>query len=334
MKKGMFILFLGIISFTLFAQQEEPQSPGIYARFGLEDYSITFLLDYQSAPVAVTSFIGLSEGSLTSQGSGEPVYQNMTIDKTIKNYAVFSGIPESSGIRSGIRFPRESSIYSQGEPGIIAFTGMPSMSSADRFFITLSGDPYLDNVYTAFGKVVEGIEHLESLEEGTPIRGIQIIRIGSEAENFVVDQEHLQLRLDRAYSNHLEQLEASRPDLASVIKEWPSYRMTPGGLYYNVIYEGYGEKPVAGNTITAHYTGKLINGTVFDSSVERGAPFKLTLGVDGVIQGWVETLQDMQPGESRVVLIPPEMAYGDRAAGNIIPANSWLLFEIQLLSVE
>lgn len=331
MKKGMFILLLSITSLMVFSQEEELQSPGIYARFELEGGSITFLLDYKSAPVAVTSFIGLTEGTLGLQESSVPVYQNLTIDNVISNYAVFSGIPESSDSPSGIRFPRETGIYSMTDPGVLAFTGMPSMSSADRFFITLSGDSYLDNVYTSFGKAVQGVELLSGLKKGMSINNIQILRVGIEAEGFTVDQEHLKERITQAYQNHLEE---ARSDIAAVVKEWPDYNMTPGGIYYHVIYEGYGEKPVGGDTVKAHYTGKLLNGTVFDSSVERGAPFELTLGVDAVIQGWVETLQDMQPGESRMVLIPPEMAYGERAAGNIIPPNSWLIFEIQLLSVE
>jgi FKBP-type peptidyl-prolyl cis-trans isomerase len=100
------------------------------------------------------------------------------------------------------------------------------------------------------------------------------------------------------------------------------------------LYEGVGIKPRTGNKVTVHYSGKLLNGQVFDSSIQRGTPYEMELGVDPVIEGWVETLMDMRPGEGRMVVIPPELAYGEKSAGNVIGPNSWLIFEIQLLNVE
>lgn len=327
MKKVMFVLFLSIVCMTVFAQEVELQSPGIYAQFELEEGSITFLLDDQNAPVAVKSFIALCQGD-------NPLFSNLIIDKVIPGYALLSGIPKESDSSSGIYFPKQTGSYSLGEPGVLAFTGMPALSSADRFIITLDGDSYLDNVYSSFGKIVQGEEYLSSIEEGSPILNIQIVRQGEEYQDVTATRESIVEDIELAYQQHLAYLEENKPEIATVLKEWPDFRMSPNGIYYHVIYEGYGDKPVKGNAIKTHYKGTLLNGTVFDSSIDRGTPFSLNLGVDPVIQGWIETLLDMQTGESRFVLIPPNLAYGERAAGNIIPANSWLLFEIQLLSVE
>ncbi len=106
---------------------------------------------------------------------------------------------------------------------------------------------------------------------------------------------------------------------------------TPSGLQYEVIEEGTGKQPAAGDTVKVHYTGKLIDGTVFDSSVERGEP--ATFGVTQVIPGWVEALQMMKEGAKWRLHIPSALAYGPQGAGGIIGPNSTLIFDVELLEV-
>jgi FKBP-type peptidyl-prolyl cis-trans isomerase len=98
--------------------------------------------------------------------------------------------------------------------------------------------------------------------------------------------------------------------------------------------EGSGDQVVkSGDTITVHYTGTLVDGTKFDSSVDRGEPFTFTIGSGQVIQGWEQGFSGMKVGEKRRLTIPPEMGYGDRATGSI-PANSVLIFEVELISIS
>ena len=106
------------------------------------------------------------------------------------------------------------------------------------------------------------------------------------------------------------------------------------GLCYVKTVEGNGEKPNVGNMVQMHYTGRLLDGTVFDSSVERGQPFSFPLGVGRVIPGWDEGVQLMSKGEKGVLYIPYYLAYGDRAAGDQIPAYSNLVFEVELIDFE
>jgi len=108
-------------------------------------------------------------------------------------------------------------------------------------------------------------------------------------------------------------------------------RTTASGLQYEVLAEGAGESPKASDRVEVHYTGKLIDGTVFDSSVERGTP--ATFGVTQVIPGWVEALQLMKPGAKWRLYIPSDLAYGQQGAGNIIGPNSTLIFDVELLKV-
>lgn len=108
-------------------------------------------------------------------------------------------------------------------------------------------------------------------------------------------------------------------------------KTTPSGLQYEVLVEGNGAQPTAQDQVEVHYTGKLIDGTVFDSSVDRGMP--ATFGVTQVIPGWVEALQLMKAGSKWRLFIPSALAYGPQGAGNVIGPNSTLIFDVELLKV-
>lgn len=105
----------------------------------------------------------------------------------------------------------------------------------------------------------------------------------------------------------------------------------PSGLQYEVLTEGDGPQPTAQDQVEVHYTGKLIDGTVFDSSVDRGVP--ATFGVTQVIPGWVEALQLMKAGSKWRLFIPSQLAYGPNGAGGVIGPNSTLIFDVELLKV-
>jgi FKBP-type peptidyl-prolyl cis-trans isomerase FklB len=109
-------------------------------------------------------------------------------------------------------------------------------------------------------------------------------------------------------------------------------KVLPDGLQYKVLKEGNGKKPKADETVTVNYRGTLIDGTEFDSSIKRGEPS--TFRVSGVIKGWTEALQLMPVGSKWQLFIPPELAYGERGAGEVIPPNSTLIFEVELLSIK
>lgn len=122
---------------------------------------------------------------------------------------------------------------------------------------------------------------------------------------------------------------AGKEYLANNAKE-EGVKVTASGLQYLVVKEGNGKKPGPNDVVTVHYTGRLIDGTVFDSSVERGEP--ATFAVGQVIPGWVEGLQLMSEGSAYRLFIPSELAYGEHGTGPIQP-NSTLIFDVQLLKV-
>ena len=107
--------------------------------------------------------------------------------------------------------------------------------------------------------------------------------------------------------------------------------VTPSGLQIEMVKEGTGKSPKATDKVRVHYTGKLIDGSVFDSSVQRGQPAEFPL--NGVIAGWTEGLQQLKEGGKAILTIAPELGYGEHGAGNVIPPHATLVFEVELLKV-
>lgn len=115
-------------------------------------------------------------------------------------------------------------------------------------------------------------------------------------------------------------------------KAKPNVVTLPSGLQYTVMKAGKGPSPSVNDTVKTHYHGTLINGQVFDSSVERGEPISFPVG--GVIKGWTEALQRMKVGDKWKLFIPPDLAYGPDGSGPVIGPNSTLIFEVELLGIE
>ena len=105
-------------------------------------------------------------------------------------------------------------------------------------------------------------------------------------------------------------------------------------LQINIIKKGKGDSAETGQQVSVHYEGKLTDGTVFDASRPRGTPFTFTLGEGQVIQGWDEGVKGMKVGEVRTLIIPPELGYGLRGAGGVIPPNATLEFEVELMAIS
>jgi peptidylprolyl isomerase len=109
---------------------------------------------------------------------------------------------------------------------------------------------------------------------------------------------------------------------------------TPSGLQYSIDQEGTGAQPRVGQTVSVHYTGWLTNGVKFDSSRDRNRPFEFPLGQGRVIRGWDEGVAAMKIGEKRTLVIPPDLGYGARGAGGVIPPNATLVFAVELLGAR
>jgi peptidylprolyl isomerase len=125
--------------------------------------------------------------------------------------------------------------------------------------------------------------------------------------------------------------EKSAQEEALIKERYPNAIRNPSGLMYVVLQEGNGATPRRGALVEAHYTGRLLDGTKFDSSRDGGKPLLFLVGKGEVIKGWDEAFLSMKIGEKRILVIPPDLAYGDKGMGTI-PPNSTLIFEVELIN--
>jgi len=123
-------------------------------------------------------------------------------------------------------------------------------------------------------------------------------------------------------------------DLEFVEQNWPNAKKTTSGIRYILEKQGSGPLPVPGDLVSVVYSGRLLDGTVFDQSLEPSRPFVFRVGRELVIQGWDDVLQQMKRGERRLVIIPPELGYGTRGQPPRIPRNATLVFEIELVDFK
>ena len=169
-------------------------------------------------------------------------------------------------------------------------------------------------------------------DQATLVKGLQAgmasqpLPVSDEEANNILQQYH-NAQMGKLATRQLEEGKAFLE--ANKAKE--GVKTTPSGLQYSVKTEGTGKQPNAKSTVTVHYEGRLIDGTVFDSSIKRGEP--VTFKLDGVIKGWTEGLQLMKEGGEYTLYIPAELAYGDKGNPSI-PPNSVLVFEVKLIKVQ
>lgn len=123
-------------------------------------------------------------------------------------------------------------------------------------------------------------------------------------------------------------------DLEFVEKTWPEAKKTSTGIRYLVLQEGKGEVGKPGDRVSVLYIGRLLNGNEFDRNLDREHPFEFRVARGAVIEGWEQILQQMKPGEKRLVIIPPELAYGTRGSPPKIPRHSTLVFEMEVLDFK
>jgi peptidylprolyl isomerase len=149
------------------------------------------------------------------------------------------------------------------------------------------------------------------------------------ALNEIMTKEEMQRRKDEEARIALAKEEEDMKEYLR--KNYPDAAPSLTGLYYNRFNMGEGELPRPGQMVKVHYTGYLLDGTKFDSSLDRGEPLEFMLGTGRVIKGWDEGLTYMRKGEKGVLILPSKLAYGERGSGNKIPPFSPLVFEIEMI---
>lgn len=190
---------------------------------------------------------------------------------------------------------------------------------------------YVFGVQVGTGMVNEGVE----VEMDAFAAGIKDMLEGKEPQVSMEEAQKLAAAYQqRKQEEHTKQAQLKQQQsndyLAQHAKE-DGVKVSPTGLHYKIIEEGNGKSPTPADKVIAHYKGTLIDGTVFDSSYDRGEP--ATFPVNGVIRGWQETLPLMKEGAKWQIVVPAELAYGQRGAGKLIGPNETLIFDIELIEV-
>ena len=180
-----------------------------------------------------------------------------------------------------------------------------------------------NNFLTSGIKKIDSKDFLQGLED--VLKGAQLQMTYDEAKD-VINDFFAQLQGER-----LELNKKAGEEFLAVNKNKPGVVTLPSGLQYQILTKGDGKIPTATDQVECHYHGTLIDGTVFDSSVQRGTP--ATFGVNQVIKGWVEALQLMPVGSKWRLFIPSDLAYGEAGAGQSIEPNSTLIFDVEVLDI-
>lgn len=317
------------------AAAEMPTGEGLYAKFITSKGDILVRLEFEKAPLTVANFVGLAEGTKeANRGKGVRFYDGLTFHRVIPNFMIQGGDPAGNGTGGpGYKFPDEfDPALRHDGPGILSMANAGPGTNGSQFFITHVKTPWLDNKHTVFGRVVEGQEVVNAIQKGDTLKSLRIIRVGDKAKAFKADQKAFDTLLaGLRQKGETEKQDKIAREQALIKGKYPNAVKTPSGLMYIVLKEAGGpEKAQPGTTVTAHYTGTLLDGTKFDSSLDRGKPLQFPVGSGRVIKGWDEAFLTMGKGEKRLLIIPPELAYGERAVGPI-PPNSTLVFEVELI---
>ena len=304
---------------------------GIYAKITTAKGDILIQLTYQLTPATVGNFVALAEGTMknTQKPLGTPYYDGLTFHRVIPNFMIQGGCPLGTGTGDpGYRFDDEfHPSLKHNKAGVISMANAGAGTNGSQFFITHLPTPWLDNKHTVFGQVIEGQNVVDTIAQGDKIEKITIIRVGEEAEKW--DARKAFNSLNEAKAARLA--EQKRKNEEAFAKEIEGFDKTESGLYYKITQHGNGKKPQAGQKVAVHYTGMLLDKSVFDSSYSRRQPLNFTVGVGQVIEGWDEGILLLHEGDKARLVIPSDLAYG---AGGVIPPHSPLIFDVELVKVN
>jgi peptidylprolyl isomerase len=339
---------LTIIIMSISCNEEYPNlEDGLYAKFKTNYGDFITELYYEEAPMTVGNFVSLAEGTnpkVSEEYKGKKFYDSIVFHRIMDGFMIQGGDPLGTGFGDpGYKFPDEfHPELSQDTIGALSMANGGPNTNGSQFFITLTPQGRLDNIHTVFGQVAEGqpiVDSIGKVETGprnkpvepVTINTIEIIRKGKEAKNYDAV---------KAFEDGIAEFEAAQAKKEEEINNkinsmYDTLTETESGLKYVITQENPdGEQPETGNTVSVHYEGRLIDGTVFDSSYKRDKPIEFPLGQRRVIAGWDEGISLLKKGEKATLVIPPDLGYGPRGAGNVIPPNAYLVFDVELVDIK
>lgn len=321
---------------------------GLYANLQTTEGNMLVKLEDKESPVTVANFVGLAEGKIKNdvKAAGVPFYDGTIFHRVIKDFMIQGGDPLGTGMGGpGYKFDDEKNDLKHTGKGILSMANSGPNTNGSQFFITEVATPWLDGKHTIFGKVIQGeavIDSIANVEKGANdkpkidivLEKVSVFSKGDEYKNYDAAKQFAEGKGKIKENNaaYIAKMEAEA--LKQVEEMKSSMQKTASGLYYKVTKKGDGAKTEKGNIVSVHYAGKLTNGTEFDNSFKRGEPIEFPVGQGMVISGWDEGILLLNEGDEASFLIPPDLGYGARGAGGVIPPNAWLIFDVALVKIK
>ena len=314
---------------------------GVFAVLTTEKGQIILNLFYKETPMTVANFVGLAEGTLDA-AKGKPFYDGLSFHRVIADFMIQGGDPQGNGTGGpGYKFADE---FVDGfifdKPGKLAMANSGTNTNGSQFFITHVPTDWLNYKHTIFGEVVTGQDVVDSVAQGDHILSLVIVRQGADAEKFTVTQASFdKLKAEgekKAAKFQEEQAEREAKKAQEQMKELTKgCEKSKEGIYYKITEPGNGDKVGKNKNVTVGYCGYLVDGTLFDASKEfhpQGHdPLSFTTGAGQMIPGFDMMVQDMKLGETRTMILPPELAYGERGYPGVIPGGVYICFDVKVL---
>lgn len=307
---------------------------GLYAHVKTNVGNIIIELMYQKTPGTVGNFVGLANGEIKNEAKplGEAYYDGLTFHRVISDFMIQGGDPKGNGTGNpGYQFDDEfHPDLKHDRAGVLSMANAGPGTNGSQFFITHKETPWLDGKHSVFGFVVEGMEVVNTIKQGDKIEEVSIQAVGKEAEQY-----DALAAFENFKKAKMEREAKAKAELKEKLEEVSKgFSETESGLRYQIIQKGEGIQAKKGNIVKVHYKGSLLNGQVFDSSYQRKQALEFPLGVGQVIAGWDEGIQLLNVGSKARLVIPPHLGYGSQAVGGVIPANSVLIFDVELVGLK
>lgn len=357
MKKLVLILTLMLtiiscgvkIPSTMSKEEFKSLEDGLYANMVTSKGTMLIKFYEDKAPMTVANFVGLAEGKIknSAKAEGVPFYDGVIFHRVIKDFMIQGGDADGMGTGGpGYSFEDEfDESLRHNKKGLLSMANSGPATNGSQFFITEVATPWLDDRHAIFGEVVEGLDVIDTIanvekgpqdkpKEDVVIEKVEVIRKGEHYKNYDAAKA-----FEEAKANHGKKMaekkakeEAAKAAEIERLKDLEAKASsTDSGLKYVMLEEGNGAVPVHGDPIKVHYTLRLANGEKIDSSYDRKEPLEVTVGVTGLIQGWMEALELFKRGSKVLLVIPSELGYGARGAGGVIPPNATLYFDMEIL---
>lgn len=340
---------------------------GLFADIETTKGHIVVKLNYKEVPTTVANFVTLAEGKnnfVKVEYKGKPFYNGTIFHRVIDGFMIQGGDPTGTGMGDpGYRFEDEFvPSLRHNKKGILSMANSGPNTNGSQFFITQVPTPHLDGRHTVFGETVKGEEVIDAIakaprngqdrpNEDIKIKNITIVANGKDAEKFdavKVFDRYFKSVAEREKEKEERVKRASAKFLEEIKVQEPQAKVLPSGVKIFTINNGEGKQPKQTEFAMVNYAGYLRNGALFDSNIKeveesygkyqamreqqngyQPIPFPYTPSAQ-LIPGFKEALLTMKVGDKIRVFIPATLGYGEAGAGDVIPPNSDLIFDIEI----